>query len=36
MKIELCVKLDFDNKVNKPNLITIVVTFYHNCQIPTR
>ena len=33
IKIELCVKLDFDNKVNKSNLSTIVITSHHKCQI---
>ena len=32
IKIELCVKLDFDNKVNKSNLSAIVITSHHNCQ----
>ena len=36
IKTELCVNLDFDNKVNKPNLSAIDITFRHNCQIPTK
>ena len=32
IKFEFCVKLDFDNKVNKSNLSVIVIISHHNCQ----
>ena len=32
IKFEFCVKLDFDNKVNKSNLSAIVITSHHNYQ----